>query len=103
MIRREWKSIAYEMFFEQHKRVNAISTELEISQRTISDYLKGCDGFYAEKVKRKAETKKRQLAAQREWHAKQRGTSFSQGDIEGQLLRNEHAEAVRTLSYERIY
>ncbi len=76
MIQSEWKKIAHEMFFLQHKHVNEIADIVQVSRQTIANYLKNCDGYTAEREWRMAESKRNKKKYNREYQAKRRSQNL---------------------------
>lgn len=111
---KHWHAEAFDMFFKNHASISAISHQTGISRRTITLFLQNCEQFTSEREYRKKKHADSRKMLKREQSKEYRidnkrkelrETVELQGHlkISGNSLLSEHEEAVRTLSYERIY
>ena len=93
-----WKELAEAYYFESHLPINDIAAATGISRQSISAHLKSCDGYAAEKQRRKSENKEKRREYKREKNRTYRSASYL--DVTAESMRREHDLAALELSHE---
>ena len=99
----EWKKEAEKYYFRHHMKISEIVELTGISRQSISEHLKGCPGYKAEKERRKKENKVRRKEYKKEKQRAYREEASITMQITGESLRREHDIAVMILSHEKYY
>ncbi len=94
-----WKNEAEKLFFNEHKKITDIAKQLDMTRKTISEYLQTLSGFTDEKERRKADNQEKRSEYKRTWEQTHRG---SYKEDEAAMLKRQHNIDVAVLSYERI-
>lgn len=95
-----WKQTARECFFDSGMNVVQIAAYTGVSRQSIAVYLKGCEGYAAERDRRKAVS----AASRKEYKkAKNREYRATGMEITAETMRREHDMAALTLSKERYH
>lgn len=89
------------LFFVEKKSIVEISKIINMSRKTVGDYLGGLPGYAEEKERRKQENSIMRKKYQRDWDKANRGNRYSM--INGESLRHEHELAVAELSREKYF
>jgi len=95
----EWKERAEVLYFGEGEKINAISKQLGISERSISAHLNSLPNITAEKERRKQANRDRQRDRDRERKQRSR-LSKGQEKIDEiyEFIKLDHRTAVRILS-----
>lgn len=95
-----WKQTARECFFDSGMNVVQIAAYIGVSRQSIAVYLKGCEGYAAERDRRKAAS----AAARKEYKkAKNREYRAAGMEVTAETMRREHDTAALILSRERYH
>ncbi|MBQ7794784.1 MAG: hypothetical protein IJ366_09760 [Clostridia bacterium] len=90
-----WKKEAHKLYFEKGLNISKTAEAVGRTRQTVAAYLKSCPEWEADKIKRGAESKKRRKAGQLRWDRSNR-TAY-------EVIKREHAQAVRELSAEKYH
>lgn len=96
----EWKQKAYQMYFEEHKKINEIADKVGITRQQVAKYLKSFSLFDIEKENRKKASLERHKESKREYDRTKR-QRYSV--VNAETIKREHEEAVRCLSREKYH
>lgn len=96
----DWKSTAYHLYFDEHKKINEISKIVGKSRQSVSAFL-NTKNIAEEKTKRKEVSKNRQRIKNKEHMTKMRKNKNY--IIENALLKRQHIIDVNVLSRERHF
>lgn len=95
----EWKERAAALFFDGKKSIVEIEKETGVSRKSVSGFLRQCEGYREERERRKAANAAGRPEYKREWDRKNR--SFSAGGVTAETMRREHDVAAMVLSREK--
>lgn len=94
----DYRKKAYEMFFNEHKKIIEIAEILGKNRKTISTFLSTQDGFIEEKDRRKLGNKQIRKEYKADWEKRNRKNT---GTIDAEILKRQHRIDVAVLSADR--
>jgi transposase len=95
----EWKNQAERLFFIYRKTIKEISKEINVSEKTISNYLKTFDSYIEEKQNRKLVNKTKRKEYKKVWEKENRMMTNESDKI---MLKNQHYTDVGILTFEKF-
>lgn len=97
--RGEWRKAAREKFFSDHKSIEDIAKETQITRQSISAYLKKLPGYQQEWERRKAKN----MVARKDYKRQKNREYRAMGAITAETIRREHDVAALILSREKYH